>query len=250
MYKYKKILLIIAFIYITDIRAQRLSLGYHYSIIGYQSTKLKDPYIFSRNSYYIYYAGNSKRDHKGVYGHTFNGASIGLNVNLDYKRYMFTTEFSLGGSTTKIPVYYPSSLGSDLSEDYFKFDVRQSYMSIGLLGLIKLTTHANGPFIQTGIQYSSNRFSENQNDLPFLIQMYTSENEMYRTIYTNQTQYAKGIIGLGTKTNDRYVSLRYTQRILGNPLDYPSAKFYHLDLVWSRTLNFQKLQKGYKIYLD
>jgi hypothetical protein len=52
------------------------------------------------------------------------------------------------------------------------------------------------------------------------------------------------------KKNDRYVSLRYSQRILASASELPTARMYQLDLVWAKMLNFQKLRKGYKIYLE
>jgi hypothetical protein len=232
-------------------QAQRLSLGFNLQTTAFHNTTLADPYIFPKSSYFIYYSGNNKKDGKPIHNQYLNGFATGINVNIDYKRFMFTTEWLVASTRLKIPVYYPSSLGSSLDEDHFDMTVSQGSISLGLIGLVKLTTKANGPFATAGFEFSKNQFTEIHDDnYPFLMTLYATKKEMYGTLYNEESLYKKAIVGIGVKKNDRYVSLRYSQRILASASELPTARMYQLDLVWAKMLNFQKLRKGYKIYLE
>ncbi len=247
----RQIVILLLLLFIAQLSAQRLSLGYNLQTIAFHNTTLADPYIFPKSSYFIYYAGNNKKDGKPIHNQYFNGLTAGINVNIDYKRFMFTTEWLIGSHKIKVPVYYPSSLGSSLDDDHFDFTVSQRYVSLGLIGLVKLTTKANGPFVNTGIEFSKNAFTELQGEeYPFLMTLYGTQQEMYGTLYNEQSVYKKFILGIGMKKNDRYVSIRYSQRFLATQNQLPSARMYQVDFVLAKMLNFQKLRKGYKIYLE
>lgn len=230
--------------------AQRFSTGVMLTAIGYHNLKFDDRFVFSPHSYMIYYAGNEKRDFEPSYGQTFNGVGVGLNFNVDYKRYMLSLELLGGASTMKANLIAPSGL-TDLvyGTNTVDFKITESYTSIGLLGSYKLSAKANGVFIQLGTSLSFNQFKE-EKDVSNSITFNLSPYELYGTLYTNENIYVKGLAGVGWKWKDNNLSARFSQKIPRANADYPSAKTYQIDMVFSRVLSFQKLKKGYKIYLD
>ena len=230
--------------------SQRFSTGVTCSLIGYQNLKYEDQFVFSPNSYMIYYAGNEKRNYKPAYGQSLNGIGLGFNFNIDYKRYMLNLEFLGGTKTIKTSLIAPSGL-NDLvyGTNTVDFKIAQIYTSIGLLGFYKLSTKANGLFIQLGMNVSFNKFEE-EKDMSTIITFNLSPNEMYGALYTNNYTYFNGLAGLGWKWNDTYLSARFSKSLFTNTIDSPSATFYQLDLVLSKLLNFQKMKKGYIIFLE
>ena len=71
-----------------------------------------------------------------------------------------------------------------------------------------------------------------------------------KEVRKDENIYFKGIAGMGWRWNDNNLSARFSQKIRGANTDYPSATIYQIDIVFSRILSFQKMRKGYKIYLD
>lgn len=230
--------------------AQRFSTGVMLTAIGYHNLKFEDRFVFSPHSYVIYYAGNEKRDFEPSYGQTFNGFGVGLNFNVDYKRYMLSLELLGGENTIKTSFIAPTELNNNVYEkNTIEFEISKRYTSIGILGLYKLSTKANGLFVQLGCNVSFTEIDENtefKNVITFMISPY----EMYGTLYTNQYIYLNGVAGLGWKWNNSYLSGRFSQRIQSANFEHPSASIFQIDVVYSRTLSFQKLRKGYKIYLE
>ena len=230
--------------------AQRFSTGVMLTAIGYHNLKFEDRFVFSPHSYMIYYAGNEKRDYEPSYGQTFNGVGMGLNFNVDYKRYMLSLEIQGGTSSVKANLIAPSGLTAFVyGTNTVNFKVSTLYTSIGLLGSYKLSAKANGVFIQLGTNLSFNQFEE-EKDVSNSITFNLSPYELYGTLYTNENIYVKGLAGIGWRWKDNNLSARFSQKIPRANADYPSAKTYQIDMVFSRVLSFQKMRKGYKIYLD
>ncbi len=233
---------------------QRLSTGFSIGTVANQHIVLPNNFIYPQNSYFIYYTFNEKKDYQPIFNKPISGWIAGFNVNVDYKRFMLTTELMGATSTIKLPLLYPSGLGGLLDDNWSTFETNKLSLQLNVLGNIKLNSKANGPFLQVGSQFSINSFSEVRGtldtDISDAVWLYISDYEMYGILYTNKRTWMNGIVGVGYKVNDRYYTLRYTQRILGKPEDYPLAKISQFDLMVSQTLNFQKLKKGYKIYLD
>ncbi len=230
--------------------AQRFSTGVMLTTIGYHNLKFADQFVFSPHSYMIYYAGNEKRDFEPSYGQTFNGVGLGLNFNVDYKRYMLSLEILGGTSSIKANLIAPSGLTDLVYEtNTVDFTISQLYTSIGLLGSYKLSAKANGVFIQLGTNLTFDQIQE-EKDVNNSITFNLSPYELYGTLYTNENIYFKGIAGMGWRWNDNNLSARFSQKIRGANTDFPSATIYQIDIVFSRILSFQKMRKGYKIYLD
>jgi hypothetical protein len=77
-----------------------------------------------------------------------------------------------------------------------------------------------------------------------------SDNELLNTIYTERFIQYQLITGFGFKLNNSFLSLRNNTRILGKPADYPLARFFELNVVFTQMITFQKLKKGYHLYLE
>jgi hypothetical protein len=234
--------------------SQRLSTGVSFGTIANQHIEFPNNYLFPSNSYFIYYTGNEKKDYKPIYNKPLSGWIAGLNINVDYKSLLLSTELNIATTSIDIPAIYPNDLGNLLGDSWSTFETNKLSFLLNVLANYKLTSKANGPFIQLGGQFSTNSFSEVRGtldtDISDAVWLFISEYEMYGIIYTNKRTWFNGLFGIGYKVNDRYYTLRYSQRMFGNLEDYPLAKFYQLDFMVSQTLNFQKLKKGYKIYLD
>lgn len=231
---------------------QRLSTGFNLAFCGYHRTTLPDNFIFPPHSYFIYYTANEKEG-LPIHNQKFNGLFGGLNLSLDYKRWMLTAEINFGSTSIKIPTLYPSPLGELLDNNWSTFVINKSYISFPLLISYKLTRKANGPFLIGGAQYGLYSFKEDNHDLDSDISdgvsLFLADTEMYGVIY-NEWNYASLIAGVGLKKNNNYYSVRYTQRLNIATEKFPMAKFFQFDVVWSKSLNFQKLKKGYHIYLE
>jgi hypothetical protein len=246
--------LTLVFLCIFQLQAQRLSTGFTAGVLANQHISLPNNYLYPRNSYFIYYTGNEKKDGKPIYNKPISGFIVGLTINIDYKRLTFVTELNGALTTIKLPAYYPSGLGSIIGGNWSNFETKKSSLLINTLLNYKVTNRANGPFLQAGLQYSANQHKEVRGtldtDIADAVWLYISEYEMYGILYTNQQNWWNGIAGIGLKMNDHYYAIRYSQRILGKKEDYPLARYNQIDFMYSRVLNFQKLRKGYKIYLD
>ncbi len=230
--------------------AQRFSTGVMLTTIGYHNLKFADQFVFSPHSYMIYYAGNEKRDFEPSYGQTFNGVGIGLNFNVDYKRYMLSLELMAGANSIKTRFIAPTELNENVyGKNTIEFEISKKYTSIGIIGLYKLSTKANGLFVQLGCNVSFTEMEE-ETDFGNFINFGISPYEMYGTLYTNQFIYLNGAAGLGWKLNNSYLSGRFSKRIQNDNFEHPSASIYQIDLVYSKIFSFQKMRKGYKIYLD
>ncbi|MBR9859846.1 hypothetical protein GYB22_03685 [bacterium] len=237
-----------------QLSAQRITTGIQIGLNAFHQTEFQSNYLYSQNSYYIYYTGNSDKDDKPIYNQFFNGFHTGFNINVDYKRFMLTSEFTVMRNTIRTPVYFPTYLGGILEDDWSTYETINSSLNTALLLSVKFFSRANSPFLQFGAQYSVNRYNERQDNLDSEISngisLFISENEMYGFLYTDDTKYWNAILALGLKNKDRYTSLRYSYRIPEAGAVMPSANLLKLELVHVRTLNFQRLRKGYKIYLE
>jgi hypothetical protein len=252
MQRFTRFILIFIVLILTrnSLIAQRFSTGYLISAIGYQNLKYADKFIFSPNSYMIYYAGNEKRDFEPSYAQYLNGIGLGLNFNIDYKRYMLSLELQGGATTIKTSLIAPNELNNTVYEtNTIDFKIEQVYTSIALLGSYKLSSKANGLFLQLGSNVSFNRFEEKK-DFSNIISFNLSPYELYGTLYSNQNIFFNGLAGLGWKWDNSYLSARFIKRLKKNNDEYPTATIYQIQAVYARTLSFQKLRKGYNIYLE
>ena len=232
--------------------AQRISTGFNFSTTVFHKTTLPDYYIFPEHSYFIYYTINDK-SYLPEHNQALNGISLGLNLNVDYKRFMLISEFNLGYTSIKLPVLYPTQLGADLDEQWSSFHFTKLSFNIPVLLSYKLSRKANGLFLVGGIQYSFLSWTEDNSfgdlDISSGISLFLSDTEMYGVLY-NEFNYASVILGAGYKRKNNSYSIRYSQRFGGNLSEYPLARYFQLDLNYSKTLNFQRLKKGYHLYLD
>ena len=236
------------------LQAQRLSLGFTLSTPAYHRLELPDQFIFPQHSYFIYYVGNPKKDHKPVRERTLNGFSYGLNLGVDYKRFMFTLEVQNAFTTIKLPAHYRSPLGELLEDSWSTFNVKSSAMVVPMIVSCRLNRKANGPFILGGLQYTFfNTYNEPNDGLNSEISgginLFIADTEMYDVLY-NEFSYWSYVAGIGYKRNDSYWSIRCHQRLNNKPEEMPLARYFQADLVYTRTLNFQKLRKGHIIYTD
>lgn len=236
--------------------AQRFSTGINFSTIAYQKTSLPDNFIYSQNSYYVYYTANEKKDNEPVFNQFFNGLSGGLNANVDYKRFMLKYEFSFGYSNIKIPVLYPTPFLPDLVEsDWSTFVLKRSAFKHNLLISTKINNKTDGAYLLTGLQYTFDYYKEQDKfnldaDISSGIYLYISNNELYGTLYNNNNSYFKGIIGLGIKRKNNYYSIRYLKRVFGQNDNYPLANYQQIEMTFTKTLTFQNLRRGYAIYIE
>lgn len=254
----KNILIISFFIICHSVYGQRFSTGIVLGLDGVNRVTLPDNFIFSQNSYHIYYTSNEDKDGEPVYDKYFNGASIALSGSLDYKRYMLTTEVGLGVSTIEIPVLYPSELGSILDQQVSNFRTTRRSFLFNLIMNIRLSRKANGIYLQFGTQYSYNTYNEkNQitdesvtsSNISPALSLFLSENELYGTLYNNNPHYVRAIGGLGYKKDDWYLGLRYYKRLAQNER-LPLARYHQIEVTLSKMISFQKLRKGYHIYME
>jgi hypothetical protein len=250
----KKIILIL-FLLATmqSVFAQRISTGFTLSTPILHTTTLPDNYLFPTNSYFIYYTGNDKKDDKPIYNQYFNGLSGGLNLNVDYKRWMLTTEVLGSQTNIRLPVLYLSYLGSLLEDNWSTMEVQNTSLQVNLLLNARLSTRSNGAFALVGFQFAQNSYKEKSDDLEAdistALSLWISDYEMYEILYTNDINQLNSIIGLGFKYRDTYSSIRYTLPLTSSTTQ-PLANYFRLDATHSRTLNFQKLRKGHKIYVE
>ncbi len=231
---------------------QRFSTGVVLSTSAYFNTELPDNYIYSPNSYSIYYSANEKRDFRPSFGQSCNVFIGGLSFNIDYKRVMLGMELGGGFRSIKIPALYPVPL-NDITDksSVIPFTVLNSFSTVGLVLTTRLNAQVNGPFLQVGMATSFNVYREKYgDDLTPLIQTNLSDNELVNTVYTEQFLHYHLLTGLGWKWNNNYVSLRNNARFLGKQTDYPLARFIELNLVYTRLLTFQKLKRGYHLYME
>jgi hypothetical protein len=234
------------------VAGQRFSTGVVLSTSGYFNTELPENYIYSPNSYLIYYSANEKRDFRPSFGQTCNVWTGGLSFNIDYKRVMLGMELGGGIRSINIPALYPVPL-NDVTDksSVIPFTVLNSFSSVGLILTTRLNAQVNGPFLQLGMSTSFNVYREKYgDDLSPLINTNLSDNELVNTIYTEQFLHYHLITGLGWKLNNNYISLRNNVRFLGKQSDYPLARFFELNAVYTRLLTFQKLKRGYHLYLE
>ena len=106
--------------------AQRLSTGFNLGFCGYHRTTLPDNFLFPPHSYFIYYTANEKKG-LPIHHQSFNGLFGGLNLSLDYKRWMLTAEFNFGNTTINIPTLYPSPLGELIENTWSTFVIKKNY---------------------------------------------------------------------------------------------------------------------------
>jgi len=235
-----------------SVLSQRISFGFNGAFTAFQRTTLPDNFIFPEHSYFIYYTANEKDD-LPVHDQKFSGYSVGLNLNVDYKRFIFISEFTLGTNTIKIPVLFPSPISESVDGDSWStFKITKNYFNLPLLISYKLNRKANGPFLIGGMQYSFCSFSEADfldTELTSGISIFLSDTEMYNVLY-NEWNYGSMILGAGLKKDNSFYSVRFSQRIGKDLSKYPLARYFQIDLQYSKTLNFQRLKKGYHIYLD
>ena len=249
------ILLLISLCYQLSL-AQRFSTGINISTIAFQRTTLPNNFIYSQNSYYVYYTANEDKDYEPVFNHYFNGFSGGININVDYKRFMLKYEFTMGFSNTKLKVLYPTPFLPDLIEsDWSTFMMKRTAFQNNLILSTKLNKKTNGTFLLTGVQYTHDTYQEADkfdldHDISGGIYLFISDNELYGTLYNNTNGYFKGIIGLGIKRDNNYYSARYLKRMFSAEADYPLARYHQFEISYTRTLTFQNLSKGYAIYIE
>lgn len=243
----------IFFLVLHNTYAQRISTGITIGSPAIHRTTLPDNYLFPTNSYFIYYTANSDKEDKPVFDQYFNGLNGGVNINLDYKRWMLSTEFLAGQTTIRLPILYLSYLGTALEDNWSTMEVVNTQFQANLLLNVRLNTKGNGAFCQGGMQFARNNYNEKSDGLDAnissSISLWISDYEMYKTLYSNNLNKINTLIGLGYKYNDTYTSLRYTHQ-LSNDTNNPLAKYFRIDAVHARTLNFQKLKKGHKIYVE
>ena len=229
--------------------AQRISTGITLGVPAFHRTAFPDRYINPRNSYLIYYTANEKKDGDPVWDQYVNGIMAGLNFSVDYKRFMLTLEV-LGESTTfKIPMKYPQPLSATLDEEWLTWKATRSSLVLPLLLSIKLTSKANGPFVLGGVSRYFHSFKESPDNDGTALFTFKSDRELLGILY-NEHDFNNYIVGLGYKSKDVYVSLRFQKRMGGELNEYPLAKFTQINFVVARTLSFQKLKKGHIIYVE
>ncbi len=250
----KKIGYIIILLFLGNtVFSQRISTGFTLGLTVFQDVKFDDNFIFPQNSYFIYYTGNDEKDDLPEYRNWVSGASTGININVDYKRWMLTLEPKGTFQSIKIPVLYPTPLGNLLDGNWSTFKVAKTSWALPALVSFKLTSKANGPFIIGGLQYEFNFYSEKNKELDSNvsdgISVFISDKEMYGVLY-NENNYYSYIVGVGLKVKDKYSSIRMVKRFGGDLNLYPEADYVQIEWVLSRTLNFQKLRKGHVIYTD
>ena len=230
-------------------KAQRLSTGFLFGTPAFHQTKFESNYLFPEHSYFTYITGNEEGD--PVHNQRFNGLSAGVSVNVDYKRWMISTEFVFSNGKIKIPILYPATVSGD--NQWSTFEILKSGFHLPVYLSYKLTSKANGPYAIGGIQYSALSFSENpihiDQDISAALLFQLTDTEMYNIIY-NEYNYFSAIAGLGYKRNNSYYSVRFIKRVGGDLSKYPIGRFLQVDFVYSKLLNFQKLKKGYHLYLD
>jgi hypothetical protein len=250
----KFVLFLLFFSSVHHKHAQRLSTGFIAGVVANQHIALPNNYLYPQNSYFIYYTGNEKKDGKPIFNKPFSGFLAGFTINIDYKRFTLVTELNGALTNITLPAYYPSGLGSIIGGNWSNFKTKKSSFLINTLLNYKITNKANGPFLQLGGQFSFNKHKEVRGtidtEISDAVWLFISDYEMYGITYTNKQSWFNVVAGLGFKINDHFYTLRYSQRIFGNKEEYPIAQFNQLELLYSRVLNFQKLRKGYKIYLD
>ncbi len=231
--------------------AQRFSTGAVLYTSAYFNTELPSNYICSPNSYLIYYSGNEKRGDRPSYGQAFNILAGGLTFNLDYKRMTLGIEAVGGVRNIKVPVVYPIPLLENIGESTtIPFKVINRFTSLGLVSTTRLNSQNNGPFFQLGMAVSFNSFFERLGNYYVAAVTNFSDNELLNTIYTERFIQYQLITGFGFKLNNSFLSLRNNTRILGKPADYPLARFFELNVVFTQMITFQKLKKGYHLYLE
>ena len=166
---------------------------------------------------------------------------------------MLSTEFLFSSTNIRIPLLYPSSLGAMLDDQWSTFEVNNFAFNSNLLLSVKLLSRANSPFLLGGIQYSLNSYSEDQgtlnSDVSTSLSIFISDNELYGTLYNDNTRYFNLILGFGIQKENNSYSFRYIHR-LSKEEYLPSARFTRVEVVYSFNLVFQKLRKGPKIYID
>ena len=239
---------------VSSVNAQRVSTGVILGTNAFFQTKLPSNYLFPENSYYIYYTANNSDEKRPIHNQYFNGFNAGLKVSIDYKRFNFWSEITASTVNIDIPVFYPTYLGILLEDAWSTMKVDKSSLNFNQLLTIKLTDKANGPYVLAGMQYAISNFSEEQltlnSDISSGNSLFLSRNEMYGILYTNTDDYWNLILGAGYKLNERYFGVRLIRQITTNEADLPLARYRHVQVVFSQMLNFQKLRKGYKIYLE
>jgi hypothetical protein len=248
------VVFIAALISLTTLQAQRISTGAIIGTNGFFQTRLPSNYLFPENSYYVYYTANDGEEKLPIHNQYANGFNGGIKVGLDYKRFNFWSEITGSNVNINVPVLYPTDLGILLEDAWSTMQVDKYSINFNQLLTVKLTDKANGPYALVGMQYAASRFSEEQltlnSDISSGNSLFLSRNEMYGILYTNRDNYWNAILGAGYKHNERYWGVRYIQQLTTDAEALPLARYYQVQVVVSQMLNFQKLKKGHKIYIE
>jgi hypothetical protein len=250
-----KYILLFSYIFnVLLINAQRISTGLNLGTPLFHKTNLNDNFLFPKNSYFIYYTANSDKENKPVWDQYVNGYSVGGNLNVDYKRHMLSLEVLFSSLTYRIPVLYRSYVGALLDQNWSTLETVKQSMNYNVVYNFKFLTTANGFMGQIGGQYAYTTYFENNKKLESsvspAINLWLSNNEFYEILYKQNPHHLGVILGLGYKYNNQFLSMRHTIPIYYNITDKPQASFFSIEALYAITLNFQKVKKGHKIYVQ
>lgn len=182
-------------------------------------------------------------------------ASLGLSVALDYKRFvlMSGTQYEIGRTKVEMipndPLDYPN---------YFIVDRNSLIFPVQLIYKAGRATNFCAIF-NGGITYHINWYTErfkyldddldDWSDTGTGYQLYVVPYEMYGILY-NEYDFFSVNAGIGLKAKNTYTFLEIDRRIGLDKNKFPVARYFNINISFTKLINFQKLKRGYSIYLD
>lgn len=247
-------IILLAFTVINS-HAQRFSVGYRIGTGILKRVDLKSNVILPENSWFTFYTENEKKDDEPVFDYWGSDYHAGLSFQLDYRAFSLFFDPMVDGGSQKVPLFYYTRLGALLDQNWTTLIVRRSSFKLPLYLSYKFLKSANGPFILGGLRYSMDSYAEpakyNLDAFGGInpgVVLYISDYELYNIMY-DEHNYWEYMFGFGWKGNNSWLSVRFNNRLPWTAHDI-QADIWNIEWTFSQYLNFQKLKKGHKLYIE
>lgn len=239
----KKLILIFFLFSSLFVNGQRLNFGFGMNFMNLYSTHFKDDVVFAKHSYKAYYVKQNQFSFSGSYQMSFI-------ANIDYGRYIFTTEFGYffqnDGIRTKLsyPMAYDGFFNyySKISYNGYSINPIVSYVLTNRRTL-KLFAEIGLPYmiLNKGLLKEKIAYGPKSTDsyLP-------NQNEMISEFGLNH-DYFNVMLGIGYRLASGSFSLRYINKINSKHDTGSNIGYFTVNL--SVFTNFSKLKKHY-IYIE
>ncbi len=239
----RKLILIFLFFSSIIANAQRLNFGFGMNFMNLYSTHFKENVVFARHSYKAYYVKQNQFSFSASYQFSFI-------ANVDYGRYIFTTEFGYffqnDGLRTKLS--YP--IGYNEFNDYYSKISFTGYSINPIVSYVITNRHTLKLFAEIGLPYAiQNRALLNEKIAygPKSADTYmANQNEMISEFGLDH-DYFNLMFGIGYRLATGSFGLRYVNKLNSKSDTESNLGYFTINI--SVFTNFSKLKKHY-IYIE